>query len=110
MVKQYVYLSAECSASTVESKRCSQGEQMEENTQALEVVCQHFKTTYSDDTIKNLRKRLARAYRKNSALNKNLTKTQGQLISMKLLHVFLLSRWRELVQDLLALNSRIALP
>ena len=83
---------------------------MEENTKALEVVCQHFKATYSDDTIKNLRKRLAKAYRRNSSLNKIIFQTQGQLVSMKLLHVFLLARWRELVQDLAALNSRIALP
>ena len=110
MVKQNVYLSGEWSASTVESKRCSQGKQMEQNTQALEVTCQHFKATYSDETIRNLRKRLAKAYRRNSILNNTLVKTQGQIISMKLLHVFLLGRWREFVQDLTALNARIGLP
>ena len=83
---------------------------MEENTKALEVVCQHFKTTYSDETIENLRKRLAKAYRRNAALNKILLKKEFQQLSMKLLNVFLLNRWRELVQDLTALNSRIALP
>ena len=83
---------------------------MEENTKALEVVCQHFKAAYSDDTIENLRKRLAKAYRKNAALNKLLIKGETRLISMRLLQVFLLGRWRELVQDLTALNSRIGLP
>ena len=80
---------------------------MEQNTQALDVVCQHFKATYSDETIKNLRKRLAKAYRRNSALNKILLKKEYQQLSMKLLNVFLLNRWRELVQDLIALNSRM---
>ena len=80
---------------------------MEENTKALEVVCQHFKATYSDNTIENLRRRLTKAYRRNAALNKLLVKGETRLISMKLLHVFLLGRWRELVQDLAALTARI---
>ena len=82
---------------------------MEDNTQVLEMVCQHFKKEYSDETIKNLRKRLARAYRRNTALNKELLKARCQQMSIKLLNVFLLTKWRENVQDLTALNSRIAL-
>ena len=83
---------------------------MEENTKALEVVCQHFKTEYSDETIENLRKRLAKAYKRNSSLNHMSIKRDFEKMSMKLLNVFLLSRWKELVQDLMALNGRIALP
>jgi len=81
---------------------------MEDNTQALEVVCQHFKAAYSDDTIENLRRRLQKAYRRNSELNTEVFKARCQLASFKLLNIFLLDRWRELVQDLAALNSRIA--
>lgn len=81
---------------------------MEDNTRALEVVCRHFKTTYGDDTIKNLRRRLAKAYRRNSALNKELLQIRFQQLAVKCLNVFLLTKWRELVTELTALHNRIA--
>ena len=81
---------------------------MEDHTRALEVVCRHFRNEYSDDAIKNLRRRLAKAYRRNSALNRQLLEMRCQQISLKLLNVFLLGKWQELLQDLTALNTRLA--
>ena len=81
---------------------------MEDNTRALELVCAHFKAEYGNETISNLRKRLAKAYRRNSDMKKELMKARFQHISTKLLNVFLLTRWRELVDQLTNLNKRIA--
>ena len=43
---------------------------MEPHTEALEIVCRHFKTEHESIHIKSLRIRLNRAYKKTSAAKK----------------------------------------
>ncbi len=81
---------------------------MEQTMQALEVVCSHFRKEHSVATIANLRKRLNRAYRRNALLNRELIKVRCQQVALKLLNVFLLAKYQEMVQDLAALNRRLA--
>ena len=56
---------------------------MEANTQALEVVCQHFKNEYSDQTIVALRKQKARAISSNYRLRKKVTQLEERVCALR---------------------------
>ena len=56
---------------------------MEANTQALEVVCQHFKQEFSDQTIAELRKQKARAISSNYRLRKKVAQLEERVCTLR---------------------------
>ena len=56
---------------------------MEANTQALEVVCRHFKAEYSDQTIADLRRQKARAISSNYRLRKKVALMEERVATLR---------------------------
>ena len=78
---------------------------MEDNTQVLELVCQHYKINYSDVTIRGLRKRLQNAYKRTSVFRKNLIEKKAQCAFLVLLNSCLLRQIRIMTVELDLLNK-----
>ena len=56
---------------------------MEENTNALEIVCQHFRREYMSQDIVRHRKALQRAYQRNSRLKAEKDAQHIELMMLK---------------------------
>ena len=56
---------------------------MEENTRALEIVCQHFRREYMSQDIVRHRKALQRAYQRNSRLKAENDALKIEMIMLK---------------------------
>ena len=56
---------------------------MEANTQALEIVCKHFKAEYGDQTIDDLRKQKAKAHAANYRLRKKVAQMEERIVVLR---------------------------
>ena len=56
---------------------------MEANTQALEIVCKHFKVEYGDQTVSDLRKQKAKAHAANYRLRKKVAQMEERIVLLR---------------------------
>ena len=81
---------------------------MEDNTHVLELVCQHFKTNYSDATICSLRKRLQNSYKRTSKVRHSLIEKEAQCAFLVILNRCLMRQLRTMTVELDLVNTEYA--
>ena len=74
---------------------------MELHTQALEVVCRHYKAEYESIHIKSLRMRLNRAYKRTAAAKKEALRAKALAKHLHNSHQEIMRRIRDILADLL---------
>ena len=82
---------------------------MEDNTAPLEIVCRHFRNEYGNETIKNLRRRLQKAYRRTAGLKKDLAICHFRQGSLKTMNALLTALLRRLIYEVSEMNSKLSL-